>query len=52
MRACDAYLEPFTDLAPHKDLIEEFELAVWVSKPARALVWERSSSPTTRCGRL
>ncbi|MBM7786345.1 phosphotransferase [Tenggerimyces flavus] len=41
-RARDAYLEPFTDLAPHKDLVEELETAVWVSKPARALVWERS----------
>jgi hypothetical protein len=42
LRARDAYLEPFTDLAPAGQLVEELELACWVAKPARALVWDRA----------
>jgi hypothetical protein len=41
-RARDAYLEAFTDLAPHRELVAELELAVRVSKVARALVWQRA----------
>jgi hypothetical protein len=42
LRARDAYLEVFTDLAPRADLVEELELACRVGKVARALTWERS----------
>lgn len=41
-RLRDAYLEPFTDLAPRTQLVEELELACRVAKPARALVWDRA----------
>jgi len=41
-RLRDAYLEPFTDLAPRAELVAEVELACRVAKPARALVWERA----------
>ncbi|OLF15142.1 phosphotransferase [Actinophytocola xanthii] len=41
-RLRDAYLEPFTDLAPRAELVAEVELACRVSKAARALVWERA----------
>lgn len=42
LRARDAYLEPFSDLAPHAQLARELELACWLGKIARALTWERS----------
>ncbi|WP_211288977.1 phosphotransferase [Actinophytocola xinjiangensis] len=42
VRLRDAYLEPFTDLAPHADLVGDLELACRVAKPARALVWDRA----------
>jgi hypothetical protein len=42
-RARDAYLEPFTDLAPRTTLVEEVELACRVGKVARALVWDRAA---------
>lgn len=42
VRARDAYLEVFSDLAPHAELVEELELACWVGKVARALTWDRS----------
>jgi len=41
-RARDAYLEPFTDLAPRALLAEEVELACRVGKVARALTWHRA----------
>jgi len=41
-RLRDAYLEPFTDLAPRATLAAEVELACRVAKPARALVWHRA----------
>lgn len=44
-RLRDAYLEPFTDLAPRTELVEEVELACRVAKPARALVWDRAIPP-------
>jgi len=43
-RVRDAYLDVFTDLAPRAELIAELELAVRVSKVARALVWQRALS--------
>lgn len=45
VRLRDAYLEPFTDLAPHARLVEDVELACRVAKPARALVWDRAIAP-------
>ena len=41
-RPRDAYLEVFSDLAPHAVLVEELELACRVGKVARALTWDRS----------
>jgi len=41
-RARDAYLEPFTDLAPRASLVAEVELACRVAKAARVLVWDRA----------
>jgi hypothetical protein len=45
LRLRDAYLEPFSDLAPHAALVEELELACRVGKIARALTWHRATSP-------
>jgi Phosphotransferase enzyme family len=42
LRLRDAYLEVFSDLAPHAELVEALELACRVGKIARALTWERS----------
>jgi hypothetical protein len=42
VRARDAYLEPFGDLAPHAELVEALELACQVGKVARALIWQRA----------
>jgi len=47
-RVRDAYLEVFSDLAPHAELVEALELACRVGKVARALTWGRAvmaSSP-------
>lgn len=44
LRLRDAYLEPFSDLAPHSDLVEELEVACRVGKIARALTWHRAVS--------
>jgi hypothetical protein len=41
-RPRDAYLEVFSDLAPHADLVAELELACRVGKVARALTWDRA----------
>jgi hypothetical protein len=41
-RPRDAYLEVFSDLAPHAELVRELELACQVGKVARALTWERA----------
>lgn len=38
----DAYLRPFSDLAPHSQLVDTLELACRVAKVARALTWERA----------
>ena len=43
-RLRDAYLAPFSDLAPHEELVESLELACRVGKIARALTWHRSVS--------
>jgi hypothetical protein len=43
LHARDAYLEVFSDLAPHADLVETLELACRVGKVARALTWERAT---------
>ena len=42
LRARDAYLEVFTDLAPRAELAEDLELACRVAKVARVLTWERA----------
>jgi hypothetical protein len=41
-RIRDAYLEAFSDLAPHAQLVETLELACRVGKVARALTWARA----------
>jgi hypothetical protein len=41
-RVRDAYLEPFTDLAPRAELVAEIEVACRVAKVARTLTWERA----------
>jgi Phosphotransferase enzyme family len=42
LRVRDAYLEPFTGLAPRAELVETLELACRVAKVARALTWDRA----------
>ncbi len=44
LRIRDAYLEAFSDLGPHTELVETLELACRVGKIARALTWDRSLS--------
>jgi len=41
-RLRDAYLEVWSDLAPRAELVADLELACWVGKVARALVWDRA----------
>jgi len=41
-RVRDSYLEAFSDLAPHRELVETLELACRVGKIARALTWDRA----------
>jgi Phosphotransferase enzyme family len=43
LRARDAYLDVFSDLAPHPQLVEALELACRVGKVARALTWQRAT---------
>lgn len=42
LRLRDAYLEPFSDLAPHAELVAALELACRVGKVARTLTWNRT----------
>ena len=42
LRLRDAYLEVFSDLAPHDELVEALELSCRVGKIARALIWDRA----------
>lgn len=42
LRLRDAYLEVFSDLAPHAELVSTLELACRVGKVARALTWSRA----------
>lgn len=42
LRVRDAYLEGWSDLMPHRELVAELELACWVGKVARALTWDRA----------
>jgi hypothetical protein len=42
VRARDAYLGEFSDLAPHEELVGELELACRVAKIARVLTWDRA----------
>jgi hypothetical protein len=42
LRLRDAYLEAYSDIAPHANLVDDLELACWVGKIARALTWERA----------
>lgn len=44
LRLRDAYLEAFSDLAPHKELVAELELACRVGMIARTLVWDQALS--------
>jgi aminoglycoside phosphotransferase (APT) family kinase protein len=44
LRLRDAYLEVFSDLASHAELVEALELACHVGKAARALTWDRALS--------
>ncbi|HEU0090376.1 MAG TPA: phosphotransferase [Pseudonocardiaceae bacterium] len=41
-RVRDAYLEVFSGLAPHVELVATLELACQVGKAARTLVWDRA----------
>ncbi|ONI86390.1 hypothetical protein ALI144C_10695 [Actinosynnema sp. ALI-1.44] len=41
-RLRDSYLEAFSDLAPHRELVEQLDTACWVALVARTLVWERA----------
>ncbi len=41
----DAYLEPFTSLAPRAELLEVLDVACEVGKVARSLVWARAVAP-------
>jgi hypothetical protein len=41
-RVRDAYLDAFTDLAPHTELVDTLELACRLGKIARTLTWERA----------
>lgn len=41
-RLRDAYLEPWSDLAPRTQLLREVELAMQVTKVSRALSWQRA----------
>jgi hypothetical protein len=42
LRLRDAYLEVFTDLAPHRELVAQLDLACRVGMIARTLVWEHA----------
>jgi Phosphotransferase enzyme family len=42
LRLRDAYLDVFSDLGPHAELVEGLELACRVGKIARALIWDRA----------
>ncbi|MCE7002543.1 aminoglycoside phosphotransferase family protein [Kibdelosporangium philippinense] len=44
-RLRDSYLEAFSDLATHRELVEQLELACWVGIVARTLVWDRALGP-------
>lgn len=46
-RLRDAYLEPWTSLAPRARLLREVELAVQVSKVGRAVSWRRAVAGCT-----
>jgi hypothetical protein len=48
LRVRDAYLEPFSDLAPHGELVRTLELACRVGKVARALTWARAVAQSDR----
>ena len=42
LRLRDSYLDVFSDLGPHAELVETLELACRVAKIARALTWNRA----------
>jgi Phosphotransferase enzyme family len=42
LRLRDAYLEAFTDLAPHAELVKTLELARRLALIARTLIWDRA----------
>ena len=42
LRARDAYLAEFAEIAPHGELVATLELACRVAKVARVLTWERA----------
>jgi hypothetical protein len=41
-RMRDAYLEPFTGMAPSSDLLELFDASCRLAKATRAVVWDGS----------
>jgi hypothetical protein len=43
-RLRDAYLEPFSHLGSHSELVESLELACRVGKAARSLIWARAAA--------
>jgi hypothetical protein len=48
LRIRDAYLEVFSDLAPHAELVATLEVACHVGKVARALTWARAVAQSDR----
>jgi hypothetical protein len=47
VRLRDAYLEGWSDLAPHAELVETLELAVRVGRIARSHTWLRAVADAT-----
>lgn len=48
LRMRDAYLEVFTDLSPHRDLVELFDVSCRLAKATRAVIWDGSPEDITR----
>jgi hypothetical protein len=42
LRMRDAYLEVFTDLSPHRDLVELFDASCRLAEATRAVIWDGS----------
>jgi hypothetical protein len=50
-RLCDAYLEPWAAVAPARELLRFFPLALWVAHLGRALDWEHMLAGGDALGR-